>query len=89
MVGILGNFVGAAIDFGWVCDKWYLDHNTKQKSRVTYRASPCGVAIIFLMLDTMMCYYLLGKGGYVFGSVGLSVCGQHLLKKLWTDWDEI
>ena len=21
MVGILGNFVGAAIDFGWVCDE--------------------------------------------------------------------
>ena len=24
--------------------------------------------------------YLLGKGGYVFGSVGLSVCGQHYSK---------
>ena len=40
------------------------------------------------------CYYLLGKGGYVFGSVGLSVClfvclWTILLKKLWTDWDEI
>ena len=22
----------------------------------------------------LQCYYLLGKGGYVFGSVGLSVC---------------
>ena len=30
------------------------------------------------------CYYRLGKGGYVFGSVGLSVClfvcGQHYSK---------
>ena len=34
MVGMLGNFVGAAIDFGWVCDEWYLDRSTKQKSRV-------------------------------------------------------
>ena len=35
-------------------------------------------------------YYLLGKGGYVFGSVGLSVClWTTLLKKLQTDWDEI
>ena len=25
-------------------------------------------------------YYLLGKGGYAFGSVGLSVCGQHYSK---------
>ena len=38
--------------------------------------------------------YLLGKGGYVFGSVGLFVClsvclWTTLLKKLWTDWDEI
>ena len=24
--------------------------------------------------------YVLGKGGYVFGSVGLSVCGQHYSK---------
>ena len=38
-------------------------------------------------------YYLLGKGGYVFGSVGLSVCLSvclwTLLKKLQTDWDDI
>ena len=38
--------------------------------------------------------YLLGKGGYVFGSVGLSVClfvclWTTLLKKLLTDWYEI
>ena len=38
--------------------------------------------------------YLLGKGGYVFGSVGLSVClfvclWTTLLKKLSTDWYEI
>ena len=32
----------------------------------------------------------LAKGGYVFGSVGLSVCLQTtLLKTLWMDWDEI
>ena len=31
------------------------------------------------LLD-MKVYYLLGKGGYVFGSVGLSVCGQHYSK---------
>ena len=34
--------------------------------------------------ETNMYIYLLGKGGYVFGSVGLSVClfvcGQHYLK---------
>ena len=35
-------------------------------------------------------FHLLGKGGYVFGSVGLSVClCTTLLKQLWTDWDEI
>ena len=34
--------------------------------------------------------YLLGKGGYVFVSVGLSVSlWTTLLKKLLTDWDEI
>ena len=33
MVGILGKFVGAAIDFGWVCDEWYLDHS-KNKNHV-------------------------------------------------------
>ena len=38
--------------------------------------------------------YLLGKGGYVFGNVGLFVClfvclRTILLKKLRTDWDEI
>ena len=31
MVGILGNFVEAAIDFGWVYVEWYLDHNTKSR----------------------------------------------------------
>ena len=40
-------------------------------------------------------FYLLGKGGYVLAAlvcvfVCLSVCLQTtLLKKLWTDWDEI
>ena len=36
----------------------------------------------YLLLNNMHCYryYLLGKGGYVFGSVGLSVCGQHYSK---------
>ena len=27
--GMLGDFVEAAIDFGWVCVEWYLDHSTK------------------------------------------------------------
>ena len=27
-----------------------------------------------------MSYYLLGKGGYVFGSVGLFVCKEHYSK---------
>ena len=25
-------------------------------------------------------FYSIGKGGYVFGSVGLSICGQHYSK---------
>ena len=41
----------------------------------------------------LQCYYLLGKGGYVFSSVGMFVClfcllGT-LLKKLSTDCDKI
>ena len=31
-------------------------------------------------MNSAVVYYLLGKGGYVFGSVGLSVCGQHYSK---------
>ena len=35
--------------------------------------------------DLLILHYLLGKGGYVFGSVGLfvclSVCGQHYSKR--------
>ena len=43
---------------------------------------------------SMLLCYLLGKGGFVFGGVGLSVClfvclWTTLLKKLGTDWDEI
>ena len=35
-------------------------------------------------------YYLLGKGDYVFGSIGLCAClWTTLLNKLWMDWDEI
>ena len=29
--GMLGNFVEAAIDFGWVWVEWYLDHSTKSR----------------------------------------------------------
>ena len=31
-------------------------------------------------------YYLLGKGGYDFGGVGLSVCGQHYSKSYEQIW---
>ena len=48
---------------------------------------------MIMLFNNVHYYYLLGKGGYVFGGVGLSVClsvcGQHYSKKLWTDWDEI
>ena len=49
---------------------------------------------MIVLFNDVHYYYLLGKGGYVFGGVGLSVClfvclWTTLLKKLWTDWDEI
>ena len=32
------------------------------------------LAMLSLLFCFLLIYYLLGKGGYVFGSVGLSVC---------------
>ena len=29
---------------------------------------------MIMLFNNVHCYYLLGKGGYVFGGVGLSVC---------------
>ena len=44
---------------------------------------------IYIGFGWIWCYYLLSKGGYVFGSVGLFVClWTTLLTKLWTDWDD-
>ena len=36
-------------------------------------------------------FYLLGKGGYVYGSVGSSVClsVDNITQKIMNDWDEI
>ena len=40
---------------------------------------------IIVLFNDVHYYYLLGKGGYVFGGVGLSVCGQHYSKSYeWT-----
>ena len=43
-----------------------------------------GSSCLTLTMGGIHNYYLLGKGGYVFGSVGLSVClsvcGQHYSK---------
>ena len=49
---------------------------------------------MIVLFNNVHYYYLLGKGGYVFYGVGLFVClfvclWTTLLKKLWTDWDEI
>ena len=40
---------------------------------------------MIVLFNDVHYYYLLGKGGYVFGGVGLSVCGQHYSKSYeWT-----
>ena len=62
-----------------------------QWANVKFFPEPTGELYGWL-LTTLV--YFLGKGGYVFGSVGLFVClfvclWTALLKKLWTDWDEI
>ena len=35
---------------------------------------------MIMLFNNVHYYYLLGKGGYVFGGFGLSVCGQHYSK---------
>ena len=56
--------------------KSYLDNIKRQQERAR-RGGRMGE----LAMSIITHFYLLGKGGYVFGSVGLSVC---LFVRLWT-----
>ena len=57
---------------------------------VTESANFIRGGVLFIKQQFIDINYLLGKVGCVFGSVGLSVClWTTLLKKLYTDWDEI
>ena len=65
-----------------------------QVSKIWYNVFICLLCASIEFMSVY--YYLLGKGGYVFGNVGLSVylslsvcLWTILLKKLWTDWSEI
>ena len=45
-----------------------------------YSLTGCYYSQSITFLNLIRVYYLHGKGGYVFGSVGLSVCGYHYSK---------
>ena len=48
----------------------------------------CSMADLLILWCTVQFSYLLGKGGYVFSSVGfLFVCGQHYSKRY--EWFEM
>ena len=80
-----------------VCMYWGRPRFSSHSFTVSARRSVTWDASVWKKKYAVIAYPFFGKGGYVFGSVGLSnclfvclfVCGQHYSKKLWMDWDEM